>query len=56
VLTRSGEDSSEVNFGNFSFALYLRHREYNSAIGATLLYLSLLFLRPALALLGRGLR
>ena len=56
ALTRSGEDSSETNSGNFSFALYLRHREYNSAIGATLLYLSLLFLRPTLALLGRGLR
>lgn len=36
--------------GNFSFGLYLRHREYNSAIGAALLYLSLLYLRPALAL------
>ena len=56
AFKRSGEDSSEVISGSFSFALYLRHREYNSAIGATLLYLSLLFLRPALALLGRGLR
>jgi len=28
--------------GGFSFPLYLKHREYNSAIGATLLYLSLL--------------
>jgi protein-S-isoprenylcysteine O-methyltransferase Ste14 len=51
-----GSGPSEAISGNFSFALYLRHREYNSAIGATLLYLSLLFLRPALALLGRGLR
>lgn len=49
-------DQTEVTSGNFSFALYLRHREYNSAIGATLLYLSLFFLRPALALLGHGLR
>lgn len=32
----------------FSFALYCKHREYNAAIGAALLYLSLLFLRPAL--------
>ncbi len=32
----------------FSFALYLRHREYNSALGAALLYLSLLYLRPVL--------
>jgi protein-S-isoprenylcysteine O-methyltransferase Ste14 len=28
--------------GSFSFALYRKHREYNSAIGAALLYLSLL--------------
>jgi len=58
-LPRPGGGQSEVadvTSGNFSFALYLRHREYNSAIGATLLYLSLLFLRPALALLGQGLR
>jgi protein-S-isoprenylcysteine O-methyltransferase Ste14 len=40
--------------GGFSFALYLRHREYNAALGAALLYLSLLYLRPALeALLDR---
>jgi hypothetical protein len=34
--------------------LYLRHREYNAAIGAALLYLSLLFLRPALGALVLG--
>lgn len=33
----------------FSLQLYLKHREYNAAIGATLLYFSLLFLRPVLA-------
>ena len=33
---------------SFSLALYLKHREYNSAIGAALLYLSLLVLRPML--------
>jgi len=32
----------------FSFQLYLKHREYNSALGAALLYLSLLYLRPVL--------
>ncbi len=32
--------------GGFSFALYLKHREYNSALGAALLYLSLIYLRP----------
>lgn len=35
----------------FSFRLYLRHREYNAGVGAVLLYLSLLFLRPALGAL-----
>jgi hypothetical protein len=49
-------EMAEVTSGNFSFALYLRHREYNSAIGATLLYLSLLFLHPALSWLGHALR
>jgi protein-S-isoprenylcysteine O-methyltransferase Ste14 len=34
--------------GGFSFGLYLKHREYNSALGAVLLYLSLLYLRPVL--------
>lgn len=41
---------TEVSTGKFSLALYLRHREYNAAIGAALLYFSLLFLRPALGL------
>jgi len=35
--------------GAFSFSLYVQHREYNAAIGALLLYLSLLLLRPLLA-------
>jgi len=43
-------DETEVSTGKFSLELYLRHREYNAAIGAALLYLSLLFLRPALGL------
>lgn len=34
--------------GGFSFTLYNKHREYNAALGAALLYLSLLFLRPAM--------
>jgi len=41
---------TEVLSGKFSLDLYLRHREYNASIGAALLYLSLLFLRPALSL------
>ncbi len=32
--------------GRFSLQLYLRHREYNAAIGAALLYACLLLLRP----------
>jgi protein-S-isoprenylcysteine O-methyltransferase Ste14 len=49
VAARTTEDP-----GSFSFRLYLRHREYNAAIGAALLYLSLLFLRPALGALVLG--
>ena len=41
---------TEVSSGKFSLDLYLRHREYNASIGAALLYLCLLFLRPALGL------
>jgi protein-S-isoprenylcysteine O-methyltransferase Ste14 len=48
AATRGGQ--TEVSSGKFSLDLYLRHREYNAAIGATLLYISLLFLRPALGL------
>ncbi len=46
---RDEAQNTEGMSGNFSFALYLRHREYNAAIGAALLYLSLLLLRTALA-------
>ena len=42
--------------GAFSFALYSKHHEYNAAIGAALLYLSLLFLRPAVGAIVHGLR
>ena len=38
------------------WSLYLKHREYNAALGAALLYLSLLFLRPALQRLLHRLR
>lgn len=41
----AGKETGEL--GGFSLALYLRHREYNALVGAALLYLSLLFLRPA---------
>jgi protein-S-isoprenylcysteine O-methyltransferase Ste14 len=50
----TGDGETEVSSGNFSFVLYLRHREYNASIGAALLYLSLFYLRPALSLLPHG--
>jgi hypothetical protein len=50
------ENCPPIGTGGFSLALYLKHREYNSAIGAALLYLCLLFLRPALAMLPHGSR
>jgi protein-S-isoprenylcysteine O-methyltransferase Ste14 len=55
-LTAGSEPGAEAGSGKFSFALYAGHREYNAAIGAVLLYLSLLFLRPALGALLHGLR
>jgi len=42
------EPVTKAATGGFSFALYLKHREYNSALGAALLYLSLIYLRPVL--------
>ena len=46
--TVGGEDNVQiVPGGGFSLELYLRHREYNALVGAFLLYLSLLLLRPA---------
>jgi hypothetical protein len=46
--------ASEGERGRFSLRLYLKHREYNALIGAILLYLGLVFLRPALSELLRG--
>lgn len=43
---KSGDSATET--GGFSLGLYRKHREYNAAIGAALLYMSLLFLRPLL--------
>lgn len=39
---------TKTTAGGFSFQLYLRHREYNALLGAALLYLCLLYLRPIL--------
>jgi protein-S-isoprenylcysteine O-methyltransferase Ste14 len=55
-LTPADQSGAESGAGNFSLSLYLRHHEYNAAIGAALLYLSLLFLRPALGAIVHGLR
>ena len=44
------QPGGKISSGGFSFSLYLKHREYNSGIGAALLYLSLVLLRPALRL------
>lgn len=53
LSTESGPKSESAP-GAFSFSLYLKHREYNAAMGAALLYLSLLWLRPVLATLFHG--
>jgi hypothetical protein len=55
-LSTEASPKDQSAHGAFSFALYSKHREYNAAIGAALLYLSLLFLRPALATIMHGLR
>ncbi len=53
-LDSAPEVAPKATSGSFSFELYLRHREYNAAIGAALLYLSLLFLRPAIEAILHG--
>lgn len=53
-LTPARNRKADSASGAFSLSLYLRHREYNAGIGAALLYLSLLLLRPALAALVHG--
>jgi hypothetical protein len=48
-LTPASQPDKPIPSGSFSLSLYIRHREYNAAIGAILLYLSLLLLRPVFA-------
>jgi protein-S-isoprenylcysteine O-methyltransferase Ste14 len=55
-LTPARFPSQSAGSGAFSFALYLKHREYNAGMGAALLYLSLLYLRPVLGALVHGSR
>ena len=52
----NGQNAGGSSPGGFSFALYRKHREYNAAIGAALLYLCLVGLRPALAAILHGAR
>jgi hypothetical protein len=47
-LTPGTNPGSEDAPGRFSLSLYIHHREYNAGMGALLLYLSLLLLRPLL--------
>ena len=54
LIPRLAPARVESGSGSFSLSLYLKHREYNAGIGAALLYLSLLLLRPALAALVHG--
>lgn len=49
--TESGDSAGGGTRSSFSFALYLKHREYNAALGAALLYLSLLYLQPLIEML-----
>ena len=53
-LTPAPAAEHQSSSGAFSFSLYLKHREYNAGIGAALLYLSLVFLRPVLGVLVHG--
>jgi protein-S-isoprenylcysteine O-methyltransferase Ste14 len=55
-MDHSPGNVTEVRSGKFSLPLYLKHREYNAVIGAAFLYLSLIFLRPALGALVHRLR
>jgi protein-S-isoprenylcysteine O-methyltransferase Ste14 len=48
TVAEASTSNTERTSGGFSLALYLKHREYNALLGAALLYLSLLLLRPAL--------
>jgi protein-S-isoprenylcysteine O-methyltransferase Ste14 len=55
-LTPAKTAEDENSPKGLSMQLYLRHREYNSLLGAALLYLSLLYLRPAVEAILHGVR
>lgn len=50
LLPRLTPAQTDAERGSFSFELYLRHREYNALIGASLLYLCLWVVQPWLAI------
>jgi protein-S-isoprenylcysteine O-methyltransferase Ste14 len=54
LLPRFGPARSSDDGGHFSLALYRKHREYNALLGVVLLYVSLIFLRPAVLLIFHG--
>jgi hypothetical protein len=49
LIPEPNPNGKSANGAGFSLSLYRKHREYNAAIGAALLYFALLFLRPALS-------
>jgi protein-S-isoprenylcysteine O-methyltransferase Ste14 len=53
LIPRLTAAPAQSGAGRFSFSLYRKHREYNAAIGAGLLYLSLLLRPVVVALLHR---
>lgn len=52
----SAGEVTKTTSGRFSLELYLRHREYNALLGAALLYLCLLYLRPVMEAVLHGAR
>jgi hypothetical protein len=54
ILPRFGLSRAPEDGGHFSLALYRKHREYNALLGVVLLYVSLVFLRPAMLLIFHG--
>lgn len=48
------QTSGSTEHGRFHLGLYLKHREYNALLGASLLYLGLFLLGPAVHAIFRG--
>lgn len=54
IFPRLGPAHGSDDGGHFSLALYRKHREYNALLGVVLLYVSLVFLRPAIIFILHG--